>query len=1132
MNKLTKLIRFGLVMGFMLASVSIAFAQTQTVNGRVVDDSGQPIIGATVEIKGTSTGTVSDADGKFSVNASPKDVIVISYLGYTKQEIAVGRKTSFDVTLKEEVTQMKDVVVVGYGTQKKADLTGAVSTVDVAKSLEAKPFTDIAKGLQGVVPGLQITYSNGDITSAPSLQIRGLTSLNGAVAPLILVDGIATDDITSIAPNDIASISVLKDAASTSIFGARAVGGVIMITTKSGQKNTKFTINYTDNFSWGSPTVIPSFPDPLVELPMENAAMQRSGLGAFDFWGADLNDMITGITNWKQNYAGKESGNNMILGQDFSTGATGKGPTTFYRLWDPVKIMFQTMPSQNHNINFSGGTDRLSYYVSGSYGYNEGILKPNPQKLNTYNLTASVTAEATKWLTLQAKITDRQYDLSGPFVSSGLVGSDVLYTMWRWGSYVPYGTYNDPASGKDYYWDSPLGWLKTAGTSTARNNTSTSNISATIKFAPWLNLHSDFSYRYGSTLSNQYGGATPMWDFWGNWTGSPVTYNPIMQQYLYSTNGSGDFYQTSFVTQLTSNSYMTFEKKFGPHNLKAMVGMNAEKGETTKFGGGGYNLIDPSQGEVAFLLNTDPYGNTVQQLYGGAGALPINSTHKEQFISGDHYWWSVAGYFARINYDYLGKYLLEVSARYDGSSYFPINGRWAFFPSASAGWRITEESFMKEVKKAITDWKIRASYGTIGNQNVMGSNSLGKNYFSPIMASGNTNWLTTGSTWLPYVGLPQNIPASLTWERVNTLDIGTDMRFLNNNLGLTFDWYRKDNVGMLTQGEMMPSPFGAATALVNDGNLRTNGWEVGLDYHFQLHNGIQLYANAALSNYITKVISFGGNDAKVLNNYYVGETLGEIWGFKTVGYFKDANDVANSPDQSKLQSGSFVFGPGDVKYADLNGDGKIDWGGLTATDHGDLTKIGNTTPQYQYSFRLGGSWKGVDLDVFFQGVGECQMWATGNVAIPGYGGNGQFLGNQMDYWTADNPNAQWPALYYGNNISNIPNQYWWARPMGTTTITSAVSGNNFYPQSKYLLNMAYLRLKTLTLGYTMPTQLTEKIRISKFRIYVEGMNLLTFWANQIPIDPEITSSASSAGAYYGITYPFNKTYSFGVQITF
>jgi len=1123
----------------------MTFAQAQTVNGKVVDESGQPVFGATVVIKGASTGTISDDQGNFSLSASPKDVIVISYLGFTTQEIAVGRKTSIDVTLKESVSQLKDVVVVGYGTQRKANLTGAVSTVDVEKSLQAKPFTDIGKGLQGVVPGLQITYSNGNITSSPTLQIRGLTSLNSANAPLILVDGIATDDITSIAPNDIANISVLKDAASTSIFGARAVGGVIMITTKSGQKNTKFTVNYSDNFSWGNPTVMPSFPDPLVDLPMENAAMARSG-STFDFWGADLNDMINGITNWKQNYAGKEKGNNMVLGQDFSVNPAGS--LTFYRLWDPIKTMYQTMPAQNHNINFSGGTDRLSYYVSGSYSYNEGLLKPDPEKVSTYNLTANVNAEVTNWLNIQAKITDRQYNWSGPFLNNDFVGSSVLYEMWRWGTFVPYGTYTDPASGQNYYWNSPLGFMKTAGTSTSRNNTVTSNLSATIKFTSWLNLHSDFSYVYGSTLANSYGGPTPMWDFWNPaFANAPSLYNSYLKYYVYSPNSAGDFYTSSYKTQITSNTFLTFDKKFGPHSLKAVAGLNAEKGELIGVSAGGYNLVDPTRGEPNFLLNTMPYINnppnniTIWTSPTQNGVANTAYITQNPYINGNHSWWAVAGYFARVNYDYLGKYLVEVDARYDGSSSFPASGQWAFFPSASAGWRISEESFMKNVKTVINDWKIRASYGTLGNQAV-------SNFYTPTMpytyGSGKANlaWLNNYGSYLNFVGLPQNASKSLTWERVNNLDFGTDMRFLNNNLGVTFDWYQKDNVGMITPGETLPATFGGLSSHNNDGNIRTDGWELGLDYHYQLHNGIQLYAYAALSNYMSKVIKFEGNDQKLLNNYYEGEVLGTIWGFKTVGYFKDDADVANSPSQKNLETGSFHYGPGDIKYADLNNSGTIDWGQengqpLTADNHGDLTKIGNITPQYQYSFRLGGDWKGVDLDVFFQGVGKQQYWAVGNVPIPGYGGNGQFLGNQMDYWTPDNPNAQWPALFYNNTgvvinngvtnvVEPIPYETSWAQAGG-------YSCNNFYPQTKYLLNMAYLRLKTLTLGYTLPALLTKKLEISKFRVYVEGMNLFTFWSNQLPIDPEISTGASGAGGvYYGITYPFNKTYSFGVQITF
>jgi len=1094
MNKLTKLIRVGLVLGLLLASVSMTFAQTQTVNGRVFDESGQPVIGATVVIKGTSMGTVSDANGNFSVTASPKDVITISYLGFSTEEIAVGNKTSFDVTLKDVVTQMKDVVVVGYGTQRKANLTGAVSTVDVDKSLVAKPFTDIAKGLQGVVPGLQITYGNGDISTTPSIQIRGLNSVNGSSTPLILVDGVVVSDITLVNPNDIAGISVLKDAASTSIFGARAAAGVIMITTKSGGRNTKFSVNYSNNFSWSNRTVLPQFPDPVQEIQTEVLALQRTG-GTYDMFGAKADALIDGINNWKAKYAGKESGNNMVMGQDFEI---INGSANFYRVWDPLKIMYQTMPAQNHNINFSGGTDKLSYYMSGSYSYNEGIMKVNPNKLNKWNMMVGITADMTNWLTMEAKISDRQFNYDYPYVYQ-----DYAFYMWRWGANQPYGTYTDPSTGQSYYFRNPNGLMAGANTNTYRSNTPNINLAATLKFSPRLNLRSEFSYMYTGGLRHETGGLFSVWDQWS--TNLPLT-SPQGASY-----DETDF-TSSFTTQITSNTYLTYNQKFGIHNLKVMAGLNAEKGEFQQTYAKGFGLMDPSKGEVALLSNSQP------------PVIFTTSTAPLYQYGPYHTWWSVAGYFGRINYDYNNKYLLEVNGRYDGSSNFPTSGRWAFFPSVSAGWRITEESFMKNTKPAISDWKIRASYGTIGNQDV------GANLFVPVMTTAQTNWIT-GSARTTYTGMPQVVPSSLTWERINTLDIGTDLRLLDNNLGLTFDWYQRDNVGMVAPSATLPSVFGANVAKTNMGNMRTNGWELGLDYHHGFSNGLQLYGNVALSNYVAKITKWTGNDANSLNTamFYTGETVGEIWGFKTVGYFKDAQDVANSPSQSALQASGFQFSPGDIKYADLNNDGKIDGGSMTLDDHGDLMKIGNTTPKYQYSFRLGAGWKGFDADVFFQGVGKRDMWATGNLAIPQWSGNGIFLDNQLDYWTPTNTNAKWPNPFMGSSVSNIPGQNYW---VGQSMVTNyQPSGNNFYPQTKYLLSLAYLRLKTFTIGYSLPALLTQKVGIDKLRIYVEGANLLTFSSNQIPVDPEITTG-SSTNNWYGATVPFNKTYSFGLQLTF
>lgn len=1089
LNFLSKLI---LTLGFCLMLFP-TFAQNKTVTGKVVDMKGEPIIGVTVKIAGTSTGTITDVNGNYSLSVTPNDKLAFSFIGYNSQEKIVNNHSIINVTLTEMDVQMQDVVVVGYGTQRKENLTGAVSTVDVANSLTGKPFTDVAKGLQGAVPGLTVTYGGGAITETPSINIRGLVSINGGNTPMILVDGVVVPDITLVSPDDIASISVLKDAASTSIFGARAADGVILITTKTGQKNTKFKISYSDNFSWGTPTTLPQFPkDPVAEINMEVGAFARSGTG-FDMFGMQAPQLITGIQNWEANYSKNRTSNQMIKGQDYDI---VNGTAYFYRIWDPVKIMYQTMPQQNHNIQFSGGTDKLSYFLSGTYSKQEGILKVHPDKLNQYNIMAGVNADMNKWLNLDVKMTNRQYDYDYPYAYQ-----DYFYYTWRWGAYFPYGTSPDPNNGQNYYFRNVNGYLANANNCTYRQNTQNINIAATIKFTPDLKLHTAFSYMTQNAVRHEIGGQISLWDFWAG--------GLALNNTLPSASYNETDYTSNYTTQLTSNSYMTYEKRFGLHGFKAMVGLNAEKGEFVQQFSKGYGLMNNSMGELALVTNSTP---------------PVITSTSATYAPA-HTWWSVAGYFGRINYDFNNKYLVELDGRYDGSSNFPVSGQWAFFPSGSVGWRVTEEPFMQGVKKVINDWKIRGSYGTIGNQNV------GANRFLPVMTTAQNSWIV-GSAKATYTGMPQTVASTLTWEKINTLDFGTDFRFLNNNLGVAFDWFRRDNVGMISNSTTLPNTFGTSASSTNVGNLRTTGLEIAVDYHFQLNNGMQFYANVSLSNYLTTITKWGGNSSNSLTNYYSGQTYGEIWGFKTLGYYKDAADVTSSPSQTKLQSGSFVFGPGDIKYANLNNDKVIDGGALTLADHGDLVKIGNNTPQFPYSFRLGSKWKGFDLDMFWQGVGKRDYWATGSIAIPGYTGSSIFLQNQMDYWTPTNTNAYYPNPYQGNSSSNLSGQAFWAGNNNSVTGNATLaSGNNFYPQTKYLLNLAYLRLKTLTLGYSLSANMTKKLGIEKFRIYVEGLNLLTFAQNKIPVDPEITDQ-SSTGSWYGATTPFTKTYSFGVQLSF
>jgi len=1127
-----------------------------TIEGKVVDATNNlPIPNASVLIKGTKNGTFTDARGRFSIGVLKGQTLVISEVSHMMQDITITDGAPVNVLLESIQDSLKDVVVVGFGTQKRGDVTSAISTVDVNKTLTNQPFADIGKGLQGAVPGLQITYADGALTTAPSVNIRGGVSINGG-SPLILVDGIAVSDIGVINPNDIATISVLKDASSTSIYGSAAAAGVVLITTKSGTRNTRFSLNYNGNMSWSKPTVLPSFADPLKEIPIQDGAMLRAAAGNWGQFGMGgtedgINAELNGIKNWEQNYKGKESSNNMVLGQDYdllNTAGNSSGTVApyFYRLWDPLKIMFQTMPAMNQSVNASGGTDKLSYYISGTYSSQEGILKPNPDKLHNYQVMAGITADATPWLTLSAKISDRQHNYYSPFITGASGYNDPYYQMYRWGTYQPYGT--SDYNGQSYYWRSPLSMAALAGKSQALYNTVNSLITADIKFAPWLTLHQDFSYIYESEFAQSYAELGPPIYDWltvGNFKTSPVYNNGLTASLdFYSSPNMGDFYADLFSTQVTSNTYLTFNQSYGLSNLKVTAGLNAENGRTRTSNYGGYGLIPGANPEINFLLNLDGSARNgsskLPNTYSSSG--PVPNYQYPPYISvpttganaGGDVWNANAGYFARINYNYDNRYLLEVAARYDGSSNYPVGDKWAFFPSVSAGWNITNEKFAQSLKKVVSNWKLRASYGSNGNP-------VPADYL-PLMPSGTNNWILSSTGQLAeYVSQPENVPTSLTWEHVSKFDIGTDVSFLEGDLDMTFDWFQNRTTGMITQSATIPQTFGGDVAHENNGTERTRGFELSLNYQHQFTNGLKVYGNANLFNFISVVTQIGGNPSNSISAfpYYSGETIGEIWGFKTEGFFQSADDVTNSPNQKAMQSGTFAFGPGDIKYADLDHNDTIGVGALTLANHGDLTKIGNSAPRYQYSFRLGASWKGFDIDGYFQGVGARQLWATGEIAIPNYGGNGELLGNQMDFSTLNtgtnqdvlnpstvNNKAWWPNQFFGNNTSQFAGETTWDKSAGA-------SGNNFYPQTKYLLNLAYLRLKTLTVGYTVPFKYTKKATIQKLRIYVQGMNLLTFkHNNHVPVDPEVTDGSYYSNAYYGENSPIDKTYSFGVQVTF
>ena len=1058
--KKTLLLFFGVV----LLSMHV-FAQQLTISGKVTsaeDKGGIP--GVTIKLKNAATALgQTDANGNYSVKAGKGDVLQFIYLGFATQEVIVESKTKIDIALISNDSKLNEVVVVGFGTQKKATLTGAVSTVNVTQTFESNSLNDPTKALQGTVPGLAITYGNGGLTAAPKINIRGIGSLNGSSAPLILVDNIETSDLSIINPNDIESVSVLKDAASTSIYGARAAFGVVLIKTKSGKKNQPTKIQYNNNFSWNKATMLPDFANPVAELEGLIQGAQRAGTTTPETFGMELTKLKDGIANWQQKYKSKNTGSEMILGEDFDYVG---GRVYFYKEWDPKKELLNEFTNQqNHSLRIQGGSEKMGYYISSGYSNEGGIFKLNPDNINRYNITAAVNAEVTPWLDVDAKILYRNFKYEYPM---SYYATGDWYTFWRWGSYFPLGTY------QGNYWRHLPAYQANAQTSDLVSNYNRIDLGATFKIAKGLNIRADYSFGRDNTLRHVVGGQIQALDFW---SGVPTTTANV-------ATAAQDFtrYTTGRNLINTLNAYATYDKIINnDHNFKFMVGVNYESRSNFSVNAERRGLLDPLLPELS-LATGDQFAN------GGRGRGAF------------------AGYFGRINYNYKGKYLLEMNGRYDGASIFSRRDRWAFFPSGSAGYRISEENFMAPVKKIFNDIKLRASYGELGNQDVGGE------FYTAAMTGSNSTWIN-GAILAGTIGAPRSVPNSLSWETVKDFNLGLDLRFLKDYMGLTVEWYNRRTEGMQAS---LPTAatFGAAGPRVNAGDLSTKGVEVSLDFRYPVSKDLNLYGTFTLADSRT-VITKWDNPAMLIMQNYVGKEVGEIWGFRTDRYFTSAADVAASPSQVGLQSGNFVFGEGDVKYVDVNGDGVINGGAMTLADHGDLVRLGNINPRYQYGARFGGTFKGFDLDIFLQGVGKRDMWGLGQTVIPMYQSADILYDHQLDYWTPTNTNAAYPRLYSGNGTSRIAGM--------------PASGNNYYTQSKYLIDLAYLRLKNVTFGYTFKNDFLKKYKVGSFRVYVSGQNLAEFKSSKLPLDPEITEGDNN---FFGRTFPFSRMYSFGANLTF
>ena len=1083
----------------------VASNATSIVKGSVVDENGEPIIGASVQEVGTTRGTTTNVKGEFSLKAGVGAKLQISYVGYKTENVKAA--DGMKVKMVTDNALLDEVVVVGYGQQKKVNLTGAVSNVDLEKTLTARPEQDVTKALQGAIPGLTILTTSGDINEEATMKIRGIGSLNGTGSPLIVVDGVPTENLSMVNGNDIASISVLKDAASSSIYGSRAAFGVILITTKQAKKGDRVSVNYTANFAWDKATYLPDYPDVPTQLEAALRAKARQGSGSVELFGMYFDQLLPYAKKWKEQNSGKIGyGEMRPYVDDNNVGDyrfIGNQPM-YYADFDIQDIWYSNAaPSQSHNVTMSGSSGRTRFFTSFGYNAKEDIMKFNPGQRKRYNATVNLQTDITDWLTAGTRI-----NYSRRHFSRADTWNNMYQYIWRWGSFfIPSGTIN----GEDFR---VVAMQKQAARKVTAFDQFKLNAFLKANITKELTVNADFTWQVDdfnskSTDNSVYG---------MNWSGTSP-------QWIVGQSSTCTWRDNSKRETWTANFYVNYAKSINEaHNFNVMAGVNGENMT--------YDYFYAQRPELYSLDYPE-----LNLTYGDRTKWQINASTKDR---------ASAGYFGRINYDYKGIYLLELNGRYDGSSRFPEGDKWAFFPSASAGYRFSQEAYWDGLRDKVSNGKLRFSYGEIGNEDV----GLDWPYVASIstISTGYVNWLNSSNSKVNEFDMPDWVSSSLTWERIKTIDVGLDLGILNDQITVGFDWFQRTTNDMFAPGKALPPSVGASTPTTNSGSLRTRGWELNINWRKQINKDLGLYANFSIGD-SKSVVTKWDNDKNIghpLDRAYAyeGEVWGDIWGFETERYFTEADFVGKNADgswiyapgvadQTGLQTQTFVYGPGDIKFKDLNGDGKIDGGKGTEEDHGDLKVIGNCLPRYEYSFHIGGTYKGFDLDLFFQGVGKRDMWTQSAFVFPEMReADLAIYANQTSYNIYDPENGivnisesnKFPCLFPGNEYA------------GNVTGVAGEGGcHNYYPQTKYLVDMSYLRLKNVTLGYTLPEELTKKAFIQKLRVYASCSNLFLLHkgSGDLPIDPEMNAGQGALGyGTWGRTYPITKSWSFGLQVTF
>lgn len=1112
-------------------------AYGQSISGEVIDKSTNgAVIGANVTVPGTTVGAITDVQGKFFMTLpAGATQVQVSFIGYISQTVAVKPGASVKILLEPDIETLSEVVVVGFGTQKKANLTGSVSSVN-AKVLEARPIADIGRGLQGTMPGLTVVVPSGEVGSDPLLKIRGaMGSITGGSAPLILVDNVEIPSMQLLNPDDIESISILKDAASASIYGSKGAFGVILITTKKGASSESVNVSYNGNMSFQNISKkmemagIDGFEYELL------AAERFGGTAAGAFWFATREGYEKALL-WQKNWAGKVKPNDpMVYGRDWYVDANNR--KIGLRMYDPYDYMIKEWaPTQTHNLGVSGKSGNTDYNISMGYLDQSGIIKPSKaDDFKRYNGSIHLSTQVNKFMRVYTSAMYSKRIKRYAYATNSTSADPWLY-LYRWAATYPMTTEDgDPIR-------SPA--FEMAASNTAFQETNYTSMSGGLELSPLKDWKINLEYTHANQeyLNKKPGTRFTARDSWiapvvkNDESGNPIYVNDAGEVVNAGDAGSMRAYQLNMWTYTSVGGVPDHVYQYSKRDMWNTINL-----KTT------YDLTINDAHKMNFMLGMNRVG--YQNTYNWSQITQLVDYTNPQFdlaygtqtSSGGEAWESVLGFFGRVNYNYKEKYLLEGNVRYDGSSKFPTNLVWRVFPSFSAGWRINEEPWMDWSKRVLSALKLRASWGTIGDQSVPGS------LYIPTMSGSQSSWLMGGAKLYQFA-TPGSVSSSVTWQDITTLNYGFDARFLNSSLGFSVEGFQRDTKNMIVPQEGLAATFGTGAPQSNFGSLKTTGFEIQADYHHMFRNGIGINLVATLSDGVTEITKYGTTNS--IDSYYVGKNIGEIWGYETdrlyqhddfqydatgkliTGLTADGLYTINllsdpsAPTQGRLQSGNFRFGPGDVRFKDLNGDGVINPGNRMIRDaeglpdHGDLKVIGNNTPRFLYSFRTDLTYKGFDFSVFFQGVGKREVWGDGFLAIPGYySANGAmpqaFAGN---FWKPDRTDAFYPAatdLAGNNNIWNL------------------------VPQTRYLLNMAYMRVKNITFGYNLPASITRKIYVNKLRVYTSLENFFTFdHLGTLPIDPEEIEGYSmwNTSNYNlgrsGTGVPTFKSASVGIQLTF